>query len=42
MEPTFTVAVCGGGNLAHGTIATLGHMNSKIKVNMLSRRPEVW
>jgi hypothetical protein len=25
MEPVFKIAVCGGGNLAHGTIAVVGH-----------------
>lgn len=42
MEPVFNVAVCGGGNLAHATIATIGHSNPSYKINVLSRRPEVW
>jgi hypothetical protein len=42
MYPTFTVAICGGGNLAHGSIAAIGHQNPGFKINLLSRRPEVW
>jgi hypothetical protein len=42
MEPKFQIAVCGGGNLAHGTVAVVGHQNPKYKLNVLSRRPEVW
>jgi len=42
MEPKYNVAICGGGNLAHGSIATIGHQNPKYKISMYSRRPEVW
>ena len=42
MEPSFTVAICGGGNLAHGCLATIGHMNKHFNINVLSRRPKVW
>ena len=42
MEPTFKIAVCGGGNLAHGTVSVVGHLNPKYTINVLSRRPEVW
>ena len=42
MEPRFQIAVCGGGNLAHGTVAVVGHNNPKYTINVLSRRPEVW
>jgi len=42
MEPTFEIAICGGGNLAHGCIAAIGHANPNWKINLLSRRPEVW
>jgi hypothetical protein len=42
MEPQFKVAVCGGGNLAHGTIAVVGHQNPKYTINVLSRQPETW
>ena len=42
MEPTFTVAICGGGNLAHGSIAAIGQFNPHYKINLLSRRPQVW
>ena len=42
MEPTFSLAVCGGGNLAHGTVAVVGHNNPKYKITVLSRRPELW
>ena len=42
MEPTFTVAICGGGNLAHGCIATISHLNPHWKINLLSRKPHVW
>lgn len=42
MEPAFKVAICGGGNLAHGCAATIGHRNKHFKINVLSRRPQVW
>jgi hypothetical protein len=42
MEPLFTVTIAGGGNLAHASVATIGHMNPRFKINILSRRPEVW
>ena len=42
MEPTFTVAICGGGNLAHGCSAAIGHRNKHFNINVLSRRPSVW
>jgi hypothetical protein len=42
MEPKFQIAICGGGNLAHGTVAVVGHNNPKYVLNVLSRRPEVW
>jgi len=42
MEPILKVAVCGGGNLAHGTVAVVGHNNPKYQINVLSRRPELW
>ena len=42
MEPKFTVAICGGGNLAHASIATIGHYNPNYTINVLTRRPEVW
>ena len=42
MDPVFNIAICGGGNLAHGTVACVGHINPKYRINVLSRRPEVW
>ena len=42
MEPTFQVTIVGGGNLAHGSIACIGHNNPRFKINLLTRRPEVW
>ena len=42
VEPTYHVTICGGGNLAHASIATIGFNNPKYKINVLSRRPEVW
>lgn len=42
MEPRFNIAICGGGNLAHGSIAAIGHHNPNFKINLLSRRPQVW
>lgn len=42
MEPKFTVLMAGGGNLCHGTIATIGHNNPQYTINVLSTRPEVW
>jgi ornithine cyclodeaminase/alanine dehydrogenase-like protein (mu-crystallin family) len=42
MEPVFKIAICGGGNLAHGTIAVVGHQNPKYTINVLTRRPEIW
>lgn len=42
VEPVFNVTICGGGNLAHASIATIGHHNPSYRINVLSRRPEVW
>jgi|TARA_B110000305_G_C19387930_1_gene613239 ornithine cyclodeaminase/alanine dehydrogenase-like protein (mu-crystallin family) len=42
MEPTFNIAICGGGNLAHACISSIGYCNPHFKINVLSRRPEVW
>ena len=42
MEPRFTVAICGGGNLAHGCIAAIGHMNPEWDINLFTRRPHMW
>ena len=42
MKPQFNIAICGGGNLAHGCIATIGHFNSNFKISLLSTRPEIW
>merc|ERR1712166_581051 len=42
MLPTFQVTLAGGGNLCHASIATIGHLNPQFKINVLSRRPEVW
>jgi len=42
MEPIFKIAVCGGGNLAHGTVAVVGHNNPNYTINVLTRRPEIW
>lgn len=28
--------------MSHASIATIGHNNPKYKINLLSRRPEVW
>ena len=42
MEPKFNVAICGGGNLAHGCTAAIGHFNPDFNISVLSRRPEVW
>ena len=42
MEPEFNIAICGGGNLAHASIACIGHNNPDYKINLMSRRPEVW
>lgn len=37
-----TVAICGGGNLAHASIATIGHLHPGFKITMFSTRPEIW
>ena len=42
MEPKFTIAICGGGNLAHGSIAAIGHFNPEYKINLMSTRPKIW
>ena len=42
MEPKLNVAICGGGNLAHASIACIHHLNPHFKVSLLTRRPEVW
>lgn len=36
------MTIAGGGNLAHASIAMIGHANPRFKINVLSRRPEVW
>jgi hypothetical protein len=42
MEPVFQITLAGGGNLCHASAAVIGHMNPKFRINILSRRPEVW
>jgi len=42
MEPAFKIAICGGGNLAHGCSAVIGHRNKHFQINVLSRRPYLW
>lgn len=42
MDPIFNIAICGGGNLAHSSVAAIGHLNPKYTINVLSTRPEVW
>ena len=42
MEPKLNIAICGGGNLAHGSTAAISHFNPQFSVKLLSRRPEVW
>jgi len=39
MDPSLNIAICGGGNLAHGCSAAIGHFNPQFKINVLSRRP---
>ena len=36
------MTIVGGGNLAHASIARIGHMNPRFKINLLTRRPEAW
>ena len=36
----YQVTVCSGSNLAHGTIASIGHHCKNVKINVLCRRPE--
>ena len=42
MEPKFKIAFCGGGNLAHASIATIGHYNPDYTIDLLTTRPNVW
>lgn len=42
MEPKFKIAFCGGGNLAHASIATIGHYNPDYTINLLTTRPNIW
>lgn len=42
MDPTHTLAIAGGGNLCHGTIAAVGAFNPKYSIRVISRRPENW
>ena len=42
MEPKFYIAICGGGNLAHGCISSIGNFNPHFNISVLSRRPEIW
>ena len=36
------ITLCGGGNLTHNSIASIGHHNPDIKINLLTRRPGDW
>ena len=36
------ITIAGGGNLCHASIATIGHANPTLKINVLSTRPQVW
>jgi hypothetical protein len=40
MEPELNVTFAGGGNLACASIAVIGHLNPKWRINILTRRPE--
>lgn len=42
MEPVFQVTFAGGGNLACSSIAVMGHLNPKWKINIMTRRPELF
>ena len=42
MEPVFQVTFAGGGNLAVSSIAVIGHNNPNWKINILTRRPELF
>lgn len=42
MEPKFNIALVGGGNLCHGSVAAIGHFNPHYSIKVLSRRPELW
>lgn len=47
MDPAWKVKItqitlCGGGNLTHNSIASIGHHNPDIKINLLTRRPDAW
>ena len=42
MEPKFNIALVGGGNLCHGSVAAIGHFNPQYSIKVLSRRPELW
>ena len=42
MEPVFQVTFAGGGNLACASIAVIGHLNPRWKINILTRRPEIF
>lgn len=36
------MTLAGGGNLCHASAAVIGHLNPRFKINIYSRRPEVW
>ena len=42
MEPVFQVTFAGGGNLACASIAVIGHQHPNWKINIMTRRPEVF
>lgn len=42
MEPRFQITFAGGGNLACSSIAVIGHNNPNWKINIMTRRPEIF
>jgi hypothetical protein len=42
MEPVFQVTFAGGGNLACASAAVIGHQHPNWKINIMTRRPEVF
>ena len=38
----FQITIAGGGNLAHASVACIGHHCPGVKINVLTRRPKEW
>ena len=42
MKLSFQITFAGGGNIANSSIAVIGHNHPKWKINIMTRRPEIF